>query len=223
MFLTKFDFFPSSITFTSNNFTKNNFFLKNLYNYNYVYYESLFLFKSIDFFSKNFFLFTKFYSKLFKNFLNFFYLYSSFNYKFLTLDFNHNLFNHLNFDSFQLIKFNSFFNTSSNIFKKQQFFLVFKNFLIDNKIKLILIFDFELFHQYLNFLNHINVYMFSFILPSYNFSLLDFFIFKNKNFDFFEKMLYYSSLYVVYNAAFSRNNNIHKLNFFKRVNYLPLN
>jgi hypothetical protein len=173
-------------------------------------------------FSKKFFLFSKIYINLFKNFLNFYYTYLSFSYKFITLDFQHNIFNHLNFNLTELLKFNYFINASQKTLKKQQFLLLFRNFITNSSVKLILIFDFEVYSNYLNFFSSINLYIFSFIHYSNTSQYLDFFIFKSKYFYTFEKILYYSYFYTIYNLYISNKIKTTKFNYLTKYNNIKL-
>lgn len=193
---------------------KNNYIFKNIFNSNYIYFDYIFFMNYNFILSKRFFLLSRVYMNLVKNFLNFYYIYLSSNLKFLTLDYQYNFFNLLNFTNNELIKYNYFLNVPQKVFKKQQFLILFRNFIVSNNIKLIVIFDIEVYGNFLNFFNTINLYVCSFVNYNYNNSYIDFFIFKSSFFYNFEKTLYYSYLYSIYNLVLSQ-----KFLFFKK-NYL---
>ena len=172
--------------------------------------------------------FSKVFLNCFKNFTNVYYNFVLNNVKTLTLDSQYNFLNLVTFDQLTLIKYNYFFNLNNKIFKNQHFFIFFKNFIVNNRIHMVIIFDFEFYCLYLNFFNFLNVYTFSFVTITYNSTFLDFFIYKTSFFNQLEKIIYYFYFYNLYNVAinkkftFLKNKYIYRFYSLHNENKLPI-
>lgn len=201
-----------------------NFFYKNFFSLstqNYIHYD---YYLYVNFFQKHknnsHFYLNTFFFKNFKNFCNALYYFFLNETKFLMLDINNtytNNFNNLLYSDNVLIKYNLFFNVDYKNLRKQNFFLFYKNFLVKNKIKLIIILDYEFFNSYLNFFNLLNIYMFSIIPINYNNQYVDFFLIRFSNFLFLEKTIYASYIYNIYNFVTIQQLKLKKIDYYKNL------
>ena len=219
--------FKRYFMYNKNLFLKNNFFLKHTSIFNITYYDYIVFLNYNFWFSRKMYFFSQIFLNCFKNFSNIYYNFVFSGVKVLTLDSQYNFFNVVTFNQLALIKYNYFFNLNNKIFKNQHFFIFFKNFIVNNHIHMVVIFDFEFYCLYLNFFNFLNVYTFSFVTPTYNAIFLDFFIYKTSFFNQLEKIVYYFYFYNIYNVAtaqkflFLKKNFIHKFYKLQGAPVLP--
>lgn len=163
--------------------------------------------------------------RVFKRFCNFFYNALVYNYNFILLDYNQHysdIFKNLLYPHSFNYKNKLFFNFNNKFLKNPNYLSQYYNFIVNGKIKMALILDYNYFHNYITFFNVNNVYTFSFVPNAYDSNKLDFFLILNTKFDFLEKYFYVMHVYGLYSLYFYQKKLLIKktfLCFFKKVNF----
>jgi hypothetical protein len=146
-------------------------------------------------------------------------------FKFLCLDiaYKNMFFKNMLFNDSELLRYNIFFSNFSKIFKNQAFLYTYKEFLKVNKVKFVIIFDYEYYSNFVSYLNLLNVSIFS--ITSFNSSILysDFFLLFTKKNNFY-KIICYSYLLYIMNLVNNEKKMIYQNIFFKKMrnNYISL-
>lgn len=207
-----------------NNF---NVFFKKL-NYNIfsklIYYDYYFYLNNFTILHSNInnYNFNIFFLKNFKNFFNAVRLLLSFNFKFLSFDLNEKsiVYKNLLFSDLELLRYNFFFSNFFKVLKKQSSLHFYKSFFKINKIKFIIILDYEYYFNFLSYFNLLRISIFALIPYNYNNLYADFFLLFNKNYGVFYKLLFYSYILYIINFSNTQKNKAFKNQFFKKIDLI---
>lgn len=116
------------------------------------------------------------------------------------------------------MKYNYLFDLSYKFLKNQEFFFIYQSFLKKNKIKFLIIFDYEYFFNFLTYFNSLNMTLFSFIPVNYLNQYIDFYLLTLNQYKFFYKIIYYSYILYLLNLNEKEKKKNFKVIFFKNYN-----
>jgi hypothetical protein len=187
--------------------------------YDYYFYLNTFvnLNHSINNYNFNFF-----FLKNFKNFFNAITYLLKFDFKFLSFDINEKnfFFKNLFFSDVELLSYNFFFKNFLNVLKKQTTLHFYKSTFKKNKIKFIIIVDYEYYYNFLSYFNLLRISIFSLIPHTHSNFYSDFFLLFNKSYAIFYKTICYSYILYIYNMVCNDKKKSLQLFFLKNIKYL---
>jgi hypothetical protein len=171
-----------------------------LFFYDYYFYLNTF---TVFYENINFYNFNYFFLKNFKNFFNAIACFLGFNFKFLSFDVNERSFfcKNLIFSDVEVLKYNFFFKNFSKVLKNQSLLYNYKLFFQKNKIKFILVFDYEYFYNFFSYFTLLNTSIFALIPFNFYSSYTDFYLLFCKQYYIFYKIICYSYILVILNVV----------------------